>query len=650
MPTKEEFEAALKKVQRAQMSHNRSSTQTTDYEKARREFLPNVAAGSAAGFVGAPVDLVNMALQAFGRGTDKPVMGSNWIGDKLKANIDSPGFAVGQFLDPGAMSHAAISVAPALAGIIKANKGAHWYPYSSGDSVDFALKNIINNDVPPKEVYTDDVWANLPEHIRKDIGSEYESAAYLYPEEWKKAYYETYGSKPAPYVNDFIDNQLKTYMKKRMGTENDEIRKLADKGIKHADVSPNYNYSSLKELRNKFGFPKQGIAKTDDGLAWEGNVDNYLKPTFAIDDIRYNPDLEHLDVYNKSFEELLPLKDEILKAYPGRNKVIAEVGLSRPNAPIYEIGDEVPEQLGFNHMADELYNMLHIGMNQDTIPQNWPKDLILTPEQVNTMSVEDMVKKVAKVNKHREKMALAAKRKANERFANLEAVHTFDDGSRLVELPDPTSSDEAMDLVRNCGENGKWCTQGRGMATQYGSGNNRLMVLFDKDNNPVAQMTKTTQEKVRPSQYLGNRFPERWNEIQDKLYDNFGKNTRHSFDELAAETPEYQAYLKEPVKQSITELKGYDNDYVTPEHGANLAQYLKKGDWNSIADADSIGLHRFGQRYMTPEDAIRNPEFIDYMINTMDWDGNTEDLLKYQADRLPGYWNDWQNSLMGGGI
>lgn len=96
--------------------------------------------GGVAGLVGASVDIVNTVMRPIGLGSDKPVMGSEWIGDRMQqAGIVSgtrnpiaetlAGFVDPATIAPFAMKAAAVAI-PALAAFgataigSKANKGA----------------------------------------------------------------------------------------------------------------------------------------------------------------------------------------------------------------------------------------------------------------------------------------------------------------------------------------------------------------------------------------------------------------------------------------------------------------------------------------------------------------------------------------------
>lgn len=82
--------------------------------------------GAIAGTLGAPVDLVNTGLQAFGIGSERPVLGSEWIGDRMHqagivpAQRDPAAELAAGFVDPLSGAGSALKLAkglPAVAGI-----------------------------------------------------------------------------------------------------------------------------------------------------------------------------------------------------------------------------------------------------------------------------------------------------------------------------------------------------------------------------------------------------------------------------------------------------------------------------------------------------------------------------------------------------
>ena len=105
-----------------------SLAELLDYDQRKKQMLSALQAGTdvinrgtIAGTLGTPVDLANTALQAVGLGSDKPVLGSEWIGDKMQqAGMVSPErrpvaeFAAG-FVNPETAATKGVMLAKALA-------------------------------------------------------------------------------------------------------------------------------------------------------------------------------------------------------------------------------------------------------------------------------------------------------------------------------------------------------------------------------------------------------------------------------------------------------------------------------------------------------------------------------------------------------
>ena len=78
--TTEELLALLERERRAGMTHRTSSSSSDRPPTTWEDVGRGVSRGGAA-LVGAPVDIVNLALA--GKGGDSPVMGGKWVVDKL---------------------------------------------------------------------------------------------------------------------------------------------------------------------------------------------------------------------------------------------------------------------------------------------------------------------------------------------------------------------------------------------------------------------------------------------------------------------------------------------------------------------------------------------------------------------------------------
>lgn len=102
-----DFTAAELAQRQREMTHQDSvsSAQLLEEAAARRQAAAEapgqLAAGATAGIVGAPVDIANVFMKAIGLGSDKPVLGSEWIGEKMRTKTSSMPFQIGTALPLG---------------------------------------------------------------------------------------------------------------------------------------------------------------------------------------------------------------------------------------------------------------------------------------------------------------------------------------------------------------------------------------------------------------------------------------------------------------------------------------------------------------------------------------------------------------------
>jgi len=150
----------------------------------------------------------------------------------------------------------------------------------------------------------------------------------------------------------WVDTALAKYIKQRMASPDDEIRMLADQGIRHInprELAP-YETQLLSEQRAQKGFPAPGVAATPEGRAWEAVADANIGAAPA-DRVMMDP--------------------RTVK----RNPWLAS---TPPDTMVYMDGGEGLTDLGF----DELIKVL-----QDRVASGQ-----LRPEQLNKVSVGDAVR------------------------------------------------------------------------------------------------------------------------------------------------------------------------------------------------------------------------------------------------------------------
>jgi hypothetical protein len=206
-------------------------------------------------------------------------------------------------------------------------------------------------------------------------------------------------------LNNWIDKQLTRYVKNDMGTPEDPIRALAEKGNIHFnptavnDPSP----SNLMAKRVGAGMPAKGMGQSEAAKNWEDITDRSIKPASAGSYVHGS------------------LDEDIVAQNPWLKKV-------DPEAEVY-YATGLPRDVHFDHLVDELQNAInpHSGL---------PKELQLRPESLDRLSVQQAVERVAKINEWR----AAQKAEADLVRANNPATVTFKEypeGYRWAELKTP---------------------------------------------------------------------------------------------------------------------------------------------------------------------------------------------------------------------
>lgn len=338
---------------------------------------------------------------------------------------------------------------------------------------------------------------------------------------------------PAPAaINKWLDTKLEKYIRNEMGTPDDPIRLAHEEGFSHMPGNQAEEFGSwLPEdtatMRRKAGYPEEGFAvrkhveagypenmevNTRKAELWENLADNEIVASPA-----------------GAYQEQFRMARE-MPSFVGNAKQALQSAERNPwiekldrETPIYKIDSSTPfnENLGFNHMADEIQNMLD--------PESGlPAALRLTPQQLDKISVKQMVEKVDAVNKWRSEEA--SKAELGDMMGNLTATARLEvpdaqlsfvkePGMKWIDIP-ATVDEKSMKLCTTIGKQAGWCTQGEGLAKRYGSGDNSLTTLIDAEGRPHAQamITKSKNKGLEMGDVLDEE-----DAIADQIYRNAGQ-------------------------------------------------------------------------------------------------------------------------------
>jgi hypothetical protein len=248
-------------------------------------------------------------------------------------------------------------------------------------------------------------------------------------------------------------------------------------------------------------------------------------------------------------------------------------------------------------MADEIENML----DPDS---GLPAALRLTPQQLDKVTMKQMVEKVDAVNKWRSEEA--AKAELGDMMGNLTATPRMqvpdtqlsfvkEPGMTWIDIP-ATVDKSAMKLCTTIGKQAGWCTQGEGLAKRYGSGDNRLTTLIDAEGRPHAQaMVQQPNQSSYDAWFQKNKDTP---EVDEFLNWEGQPNVTGGLDQR------YLAWAKETgrpieqVPQDIIELKPVENAFNSerareymkrdPAYKEKITEsvlkFLNAGEWGKVKD------------------------------------------------------------------
>jgi hypothetical protein len=289
---------------------------------------------------------------------------------------------------------------------------------------------------PIKEVFTDDVT----KYIRGQLGTHNTD------------------------LNNWLESKLGRYMRTEMATETDPFVRATDQGKKlhlHQDIDTvKEPFAAIEEVRYREGLPKSGYAKTPLGKKVEDQIDS--------------------SIYAMRMEDLIPGN-----LHPSMQKFID----TDPQRPAYEIAPDLSDRMQLDNLTEGMYEMLSNTklLKYGTEGTPIPEEYLLTPEKLKGLSPVQASEKVALFNKWKE--GVVQEQAANYLSKYGPVSKKYDNGRKWVSMDDLEGEPQQQELVKQAGCLGGWCTKDEDVALRYGSGDQRLSILFDEKGMPRAQLT-----------------------------------------------------------------------------------------------------------------------------------------------------------------
>lgn len=360
--------------------------------------------------------------------------------------------------------------------------------------------------------------------------------------------------------NAWLDGALKKYIKNRMGSPSDEIRKLADEGITHmsslAERGPDLPYlnAAVDKRAQYLGIPYEQQATTELGQAWESLAD-----------------------YNLSAHKA---KDFSNNREPWMDKL-------DPDEIVHNLNVQYADGYGFDHMLDVLREDLEMGR--------------IRPEQVNKVSVEQMVRRT---HEYDQEMAKKMAETAVKEQAGLPVVKEYpEQGFKWLELNAPDNPELTEKALQYEGEKmgdcvGGYCDLVKSGDTNIFSlrdskGEPHVTIEIPKGNrDPIADayegLDDDTQRAIRELAQTKDTRGVLWGEKGRFLSHDEAQIRRQHMREATLEMFPEWANLQ-PV-QDILQIKGKQNRAPKQDYVPFVQDFLNSREFGEVRDLDGMGL------------------------------------------------------------
>ncbi len=428
--------------------------------------------------------------------------------------------------------------------------------------------------------------------------------------------------RPSVAMQDWLEKKLAKYIRNEMATPEDPLRALAEQGVTHIpegarslEQVTEWIPETLEGRRAAAGFPRGGMSETTMGQGWEQLADEAIHNMPAR--MRISPDT------GGGSTKALQVEQE--------NPWLMKVPPETMTYGAYPI--EVRQELGFEHLVDELKNAINPA-------SGLPENLRWKYQDLEKVTVPQAVQRVADINEWR----AAQKAEADLARAMGPATQVFkeypEQGFKWVELKAPKETGRKisvekpeMDLPPDYNE-----AMGREVAMDmaYDEGleegtrefndfvrrtmedfGRKKKVEMDESYKALEDALKYEGETM--GHCVGGYCPDviegrsRIFSLRDKKgqpHVTIETRPMENYELEAAKmkragaSPEEIAAFFENPPQEIVQIKGKANRAPNPEYLPAVQDFVRSGKWSKVGDLQNTGLISYKGEYRLPEEFL----------------------------------------------
>lgn len=410
-------------------------------------------------------------------------------------------------------------------------------------------------------------------------------------------------------MNRWLDQKLAKYIRNEMGTPEDPLRALAERGVLHTEIGPT-GYS-LKGPRAMAGFPEEGMGVSPLAKTWEDRADTFINQLHASD---------------------------LTRGYPGTVEANPWLAKVPPQTRVYEMLRGAEEDLGFTHLVDELKNAINP-------TSGLPENLRWKYQDLDKVTVPQAVQRVADINAWR----AVQKAEADAVRAMGPAVHTFkeypEQGFKWVELRQPKetgkkvsrekttselemadegvetmSYEDIVDMVNDLARD-EGIRPGTREFNEMLEDNIRM---FGKKPDEVDESIKALEDALKyEGETMGHCVGGYCPDVIEGRSKIFSLRDKKGQPHVTIETRPMENYELEAAKmkragaspeeiaaffenppQEIVQIKGKANRAPNPEYLPAVQDFVRSGNWSKVGDLQNTGLISYKGEYRLPEEFL----------------------------------------------